>query len=212
MLNTPTSVDSLPRLRRFTSSQTQLSSFAYLGHDEGPGDNRSQETKDTKDETNAKESAGTPRPSSKHATKEKEDEQEEERKKAEHVQSKGETRSSEVLCQPLSDIKRPASSRVKAEPQDRRDLLEVPLSGLNCQGGGPSQEVIGKGEVEGDAGGDDQKICCGFFFKVNGSKRIISRIACIFIISSTIQITLNIICYTPCKKGKDMCLVVTATK
>lgn len=202
MLNTPTSVDSLPRLRRFTSSQTQLSSFAYLGHDEGPGGNKSQEAKDTKDETKAKESAGTPQPSGKQATKEKEDEQQEERKKAEHAQSKGEvaqTRSSEVLCQPVSEIKRPASSRVKAEPQDRRDLLEVPLSGLNRQGGRPSQEVMGKGEVEGDAGGDDQKLCCGFFFKVNGSKRIISRIACIFIMSSTIHVTLNIICYTPSK-------------
>ena len=36
MLNTPTSVDSLPRLRRFCPSQTQLSSRAYLGHDERP--------------------------------------------------------------------------------------------------------------------------------------------------------------------------------
>uniref|UniRef100_A0AAR2J7J2 CKK domain-containing protein n=1 Tax=Pygocentrus nattereri TaxID=42514 RepID=A0AAR2J7J2_PYGNA len=36
MLNTPQSVDSLPRLRRFSPSQTQTSSFAYLGHDEGP--------------------------------------------------------------------------------------------------------------------------------------------------------------------------------
>ncbi|XP_067308749.1 calmodulin-regulated spectrin-associated protein 2 isoform X2 [Pseudorasbora parva] len=36
MLNTQQSVDSLPRLRRFLPSQMQTSSFAYLGHDEGP--------------------------------------------------------------------------------------------------------------------------------------------------------------------------------
>uniref|UniRef100_H3C0Y9 Calmodulin regulated spectrin associated protein family member 2 n=1 Tax=Tetraodon nigroviridis TaxID=99883 RepID=H3C0Y9_TETNG len=85
MLNPPTSVDSLPRLRRFTSSQSQLSSFAYLGHEE---------------------------------------------------------------------------SRVKAENQDRRDLVEVPLSGLKPPEGPSSGQ-----EMEGEEDGDDQKMCCGFFFK-----------------------------------------------
>lgn len=161
MLNTPTSVDSLPRLRRFTSSQTQISSFAYLGHDEGRLESKNQEAKDNgeKDKEGVKKSAGTPQPSA------KEDEQQEERK----TQSKGEvrqTRSSEVLCQPVSEIQGPTSSRVKEEPQDRRDLVEVPLSGLKAPGGA----------AEGEAGGEDQKMCCGFFFKVRLSYRIISKI------------------------------------
>lgn len=167
MLNTPTSVDSLPRLRRFTSSQTQLSSFAYLGHDEGPGGSKSKVVKDNNEETVAKESAGTPQPSTREAAKEKEDKREE-RKQAEQAQSKGEVKQTEVLCQPLSEIQGPTASRVKADPQDRRDLVEVPLSGLEPPGGPPSgQEMMGEGEV--DAGGDDQKMCCGFFFKVNPS-------------------------------------------
>lgn len=191
MLNTPTSVDSLPRLRRFTPSQTQLSSFAYLGHDEGPGKSKNQEAQDNKEnakdkeETAAKKSAGTPQPSAKEAAKEKDDERQEERKQAEQAQSKGEvkqTRSSEVLCQPVSEIQGPSGTRVKGDPQDRRDLVEVPLSGLKPVGGPPDgQEIPGEGEAGGDTCGDDQKMCCGFFFKVSWSYRIIYRI--IFIVA-----------------------------
>ncbi|XP_049453884.1 calmodulin-regulated spectrin-associated protein 2 isoform X1 [Epinephelus fuscoguttatus] len=163
MLNTPTSVDSLPRLRRFTSSQNQISSFAYLGHDEGGQDSKKQEAKDNKENTKdeeeaaAKKSAGTPQPSAKEAAKEKEDERKEEGKKGEVKQS----RSSEVLRQPVSENQGPTSSQLKGEQQDRRDLVEVPLSGLKAPGGAPE----GEGETGGDTYGDDQKMCCGFFFK-----------------------------------------------
>ncbi|XP_044074328.1 calmodulin-regulated spectrin-associated protein 2 isoform X4 [Siniperca chuatsi] len=188
MLNTPTSVDSLPRLRRFTASQTQLSPFDYLGHDEGQGesknheanDNNKENTKD-KEETLAKKSAGTPRPSTEEAAKEKEDERQEERKQAEHAQSKGvakQTRSSEVLCQPVSEIQGTARSRVKGDPQDRRDLVEVSLSGLKPPGGPPcGQEMTGEGETGGDTYGEDQKMCCGFFFKddVKGEKDMAAK-------------------------------------
>ncbi|XP_035526086.1 calmodulin-regulated spectrin-associated protein 2 [Morone saxatilis] len=179
MLNTPTSVDSLPRLRRFTPSQTQISSFAYLSHDEGPGGSKNQEAKDNeentkdKEETVAKKSAGAPQPSTKEAAKEKEDERQEEIKQAEGAQSKDEvdqTGSSEVLCQPVSEIQGPTGNRVKGDRQEKKDLVEVPLSGLKPPAGTPSrQEVTGEGDAEGEAGGeaygDDQKMCCGFFFK-----------------------------------------------
>ncbi|XP_070700804.1 calmodulin-regulated spectrin-associated protein 2 isoform X2 [Pempheris klunzingeri] len=166
MLNTPTSVDSLPRLRRFTPSQTQLSSFAYLGHDEGPRgskDKDSEENTKDKEETAAKKSAGTPQPSTKEAAKEKEDE-----RQTQQAQGKGEvkqTRSSEVLCQPVSEIQGPTGSQVKGEPQDRRDLVEVPLSRLKPPGGSPGPEMTGEAEAAGDICGEDQKMCCGFFFK-----------------------------------------------
>ncbi|XP_054480174.1 calmodulin-regulated spectrin-associated protein 2 [Anoplopoma fimbria] len=171
MLNTQTSVDSIPRLRRFTPSQTQNCSFAYLGHDEGPLDSMNQEPKDNKENTEDKEdvvvkkSAGTHQLSTKEAAKEKEDERQEERK-GEVKQ----TRSSEVLCQPVSEIQGPTGSRVKGDPQDRRDVVEVTLSELKPPGGDPrSQEMTGEGEGDGEARGDtfgkDQKMCCGFFFK-----------------------------------------------
>lgn len=154
MLNPPTSVDSLPRLRRFTSSQCQLSSFAYLGHEEKPGKKKDSE------ETAAQERAG-----SSQLHQESKGEQEEEPKQTQRARSKGEDkprRSAEVLQQPLPENKKPASSRVQAENQDRRDLVEVPLSGLKPPEGSSSGQ-----EMEGEEDGDDQKMCCGFFFKVN---------------------------------------------
>uniref|UniRef100_UPI0037E98896 calmodulin-regulated spectrin-associated protein 2 isoform X3 n=1 Tax=Semicossyphus pulcher TaxID=241346 RepID=UPI0037E98896 len=168
MLNTPTSVDSLPRLRRFTSSQSHVSSFAYLGQDNATGERNNQEGKDDKentkdkDETVAKTSAGAPQPSAKEAAKEKEDERQGERKEGEVKQ----TRSSEVLCQPVSDNQAPTGSGVKGDPEDRRDLVEVPLSELKPPGGSTQgQETTGEGEAGGDTYGEDQKMCCGFFFK-----------------------------------------------
>lgn len=165
-------MDSLPRLRRFTSSQSQLSSFAYLGHDEGPGESKNRQAKENKEntkdkeETVAKKSAGTPQPPKEAAKESNKAEQREERGEAEVQQS----RTSEVLCQPVSEIQGNAGSRVKGAPQDRRDLVEVPLSGLKPPSG-RSQEITGDGETGGDTCGEDQKMCCGFFFKV--SNRII---------------------------------------
>ncbi|XP_071348794.1 calmodulin-regulated spectrin-associated protein 2 isoform X1 [Trachinotus anak] len=168
MLNTPTSVDSLPRLRRFTPSQSQQSPFSYLGHNEGSGEskNNKENTKD-KEATVAKKSAGTPQPPAKETAKEMEDEQQEENRGAEQAPLKGEvkqSRTSEVLHQPVSEIQGAAGNRVKGDPQDRKDLVEVPLSGLKPPEG-RSQEMTGEGETGGEAYGDDQKMCCGFFFK-----------------------------------------------
>lgn len=136
MLNTPTSVDSLPRLRRFTSSQTQLSSFAYLGHDEGPGENKTREENTTDPgETVAKTGAGVlQRPTEGAAQTEQRGEG-----------GDAEVRQSEVLCQPVSEIQGAAGSRVKG------DLVEVKPAG-------------GRGQEE------EQKVCCGFFFKVSKTR------------------------------------------
>ncbi|XP_063742650.1 calmodulin-regulated spectrin-associated protein 2 isoform X2 [Eleginops maclovinus] len=146
MLNTQTSVDSLPRLRRFNPSQNQNSSFAYLGHDEGPPKSWDQEAKDNNESTKDKEedvekkNAGIPQPSTIEAAKEKEHEGE--RKSLFNIEVKP-SGSSEVVKEPPSEAARP------------------PLG----------QEMAGEGEGDGDgeAGtdtfGEDQKICCGFFFK-----------------------------------------------
>lgn len=158
MLNPPTSVDSLPRLRRFTSSQSQLSSFAYLGH-EG-------EKKGANEETAAEERAGTAP-----LHQENKGEQEDRQNQAEPARSKGadkQRRSAEVLQQPLPENKRPVSSRVKSENQDRRDLVEVPLSGLKPPEGSSSGQ-----EMDGEEDEDDQKVCCGFFFKVSKTLKMI---------------------------------------
>lgn len=192
MLNTPTSVDSLPRLRRFTSSQSQLSSFAYLGNETSSG-----EKKDRKEGKAADESAGTSHPS---ADQHNKAECENERNQTARPRSKGEDksrRSEEVLHQPLPEYKRPTSSQVKAENQDRRDLVEVPLSELKP----PERSSSGQemdGEEDGDAGGDDQKLCCGFFFKVNESlKMTICLVFFSIFITSVMQhfYHFNVVCF-----------------
>uniref|UniRef100_A0A3Q2X8T8 Calmodulin regulated spectrin associated protein family member 2 n=1 Tax=Hippocampus comes TaxID=109280 RepID=A0A3Q2X8T8_HIPCM len=100
MLNTPTSVDSLPRLRRFTSSQTHTSSFAYLSSDEGSRNSKSLETKETREK---EEGSGEPEDSRRRNEK---------------------SRTPEVLCQPTSEI------QGNKHPQEKRELVKVTLSGL----------------------------------------------------------------------------------
>lgn len=150
MLNTPTSVDSLPRLRRFSPSQTQVTSFAYLGHDEGPGateegkergapggaeepQNQNEQPETQPEVVEAGIRSACAHPSS--PTKGREQDRKEERRD-------GRTKKlAEVLSQPS------------------RDLVEVPMSALKPLGG---QGL----ETSGELYGEDQKMCCGFFFKV----------------------------------------------
>ncbi|XP_068604647.1 calmodulin-regulated spectrin-associated protein 2 [Brachionichthys hirsutus] len=159
MLDTPTSVDSLPRLRRFTSSQTQLSSFAYLGHDKGSG--ASGDGVETPKEETA---AGSPQPS-KEAAAEKGEETNQTAPATQSTGDIGRVRSSEVPCQPATEIQ---ASWVKTDSPDRRDPVEAPPSQLEPPAGPPGGHATageGEEEVEGDAAGDDPKMCCGFFFK-----------------------------------------------
>ncbi|CAB1317130.1 unnamed protein product, partial [Coregonus sp. 'balchen'] len=147
MLNTLPSVDSLPRLRRFSPSQTQVTSFAYLGHDEGPGatggaEEPQNQTKPPETEVAVAgiRSAGA-HPSS--PTKEPAKEREEERR------DEGRTEKlAEVLSQPV------------------RDLMEVPPSLLKSLDGQGLES--GEGENRGELYGEDQKMCCGFFYKDDG--------------------------------------------
>uniref|UniRef100_A0A3B5LJB5 Calmodulin regulated spectrin-associated protein family, member 2b n=1 Tax=Xiphophorus couchianus TaxID=32473 RepID=A0A3B5LJB5_9TELE len=158
MLNPPTSVDSLPRLRRFNSSQTQQSSFAYLSHDEGVRGRHNQELKGEKDDSKKKEEMVV-----KSSDEEKCKEKTSERLK-ERTESKEESTTSEVLCQPVSEIKGGVVSQSQDDKQERKDLVEVPLSGVKPPGGrGPKNTE--EGEKGGESYGDDQKMCCGFFFK-----------------------------------------------
>lgn len=160
MLNTPTSVDSLPRLRRFNSSQTQQSSFAYLSHDEGVGGRHNQDLKGEKDDSKNKEEMVV-----KSSDEEKCKEKTRERLK-ERTESKEESTTSEVLCQPVSEIKGGVVSQSQDDKEEKKDLVEVPLSRLKPPAGrGP--ENTEKGEKGGESYGDDQKMCCGFFFKVS---------------------------------------------
>ncbi|CAL8281624.1 unnamed protein product [Lota lota] len=165
MLNTPTSVDSLPRLRRFSPSQTQTSSFAYLGHDEGPRapDNQDNQQRDKHQEEGERKSTGALPSPAKGRTAESESRKGVRGESAPAKVTEGVV-SSEVRSQPAPDLQGRDLREVPLLQQDqsdqgRRDLREVPLL---QQDQAEEEEDGGAGR---DAYGDDQKMCCGFFFK-----------------------------------------------
>lgn len=169
MINTPTSVDSLPRLRRFTTSQSQLSSYDYLDHDIGSKERKdsiSKENTNEKDETTAKEITGTPRHPAKDTAKDKRGEKQEERREGDETQSKTDVKQARnslgfnkkpELHQPISEAQGVSGRWVKGASQNGRDLVEIPLSGLK-----PTE-----GDAEEKNLDEDQKMFCGFFFKVS---------------------------------------------
>ncbi|KAL7851313.1 hypothetical protein AOLI_G00216690 [Acnodon oligacanthus] len=176
MLNTPQSVDSLPRLRRFSPSQTQTSSFAYLGHDEGPTkeDRANKERKavpQAKDKepeanTDAEKTAANALSSQ---TKEREEEVKEERKDKEMAEAGSAEEAGFVKAMAVSQVQsEPVTESlagsmeggpVEAQVQSKKDLIELPLSVLKPLDG---EKVTESGT---DSQDPDQKMCCGFFYK-----------------------------------------------
>uniref|UniRef100_A0AAR2M419 Calmodulin regulated spectrin-associated protein family, member 2a n=1 Tax=Pygocentrus nattereri TaxID=42514 RepID=A0AAR2M419_PYGNA len=127
VLTVPQSVDSIPRLRRFSPSQSVSSSFAYLGNDKRPK---------VGDETTDKDNMQAPEGSI------------------------------EVLSQAVKEtvIVTPTEKPVDSISQSGKNLIEVPLSVLKPLEGQVVEER-GEGQTTGENLDDDQKMCCGFFFK-----------------------------------------------
>ncbi|XP_066547719.1 calmodulin-regulated spectrin-associated protein 2a isoform X3 [Amia ocellicauda] len=175
ILNTPQSVDSLPRLRRFSPSQTQTSSFVCLGDDASfPTETWTKEKYATQElkaalyaEAEGSEKseyvkpAGKPNKREEWTTSEKvaEAELDKEMKPIESTVS-------EVLSQPIMETftVTPTENPSDLIGQSTRNLIEVPLSVLKPLDGQELEEV-GEGETGGEMYDEDQKMCCGFFFK-----------------------------------------------
>ncbi|XP_053325751.1 calmodulin-regulated spectrin-associated protein 2 [Spea bombifrons] len=147
-LTPPQSVDSLPRLRRFSPSQTQTRSFVCFGDDRKPA-------ADSQDVASVSSPGESPS-NGKTVFPEKKTE-------ARPIESNV----SEVLTQPIVET-------VCLTPNDEKlnsrsfsasksgNLIEVPLSKLQ-----PPDLAAERGEVEVEKEliSEDQKVCCGFFFK-----------------------------------------------
>ncbi|XP_062378009.1 calmodulin-regulated spectrin-associated protein 2 isoform X2 [Sardina pilchardus] len=190
MLNTPQSVDSLPRLRRFSPSQTQTTSFAYLGHDARPTAQRTQSVdspaqgagseQELKDRGQAADQAKDDDPEGADAAGEPEKSQAapagveaaEKKEKPKEVESAGKKTVrngsvAEVLSQPLSEAAKTTTGTTSVnnkQAQPRKDLVEVPLSVLKPEDG---QESGLESGTDGEPGLEnrDQKMCCGFFYR-----------------------------------------------
>ncbi len=162
MLNTPQSVDSLPRLRRVFQSQSQSSSFAYLGHDEGPSseDHTSRE-KPCKQEPKDAQRAAANAPSAQ--VNEKHGEEKQDMGKSDKIMN---APTSEVLYQQTMDHSTVMASGHTNEEKshEKKDLIEIPLSALKPLDG---HDLESSRETEtGTESRPDQKMCCGFFFRV----------------------------------------------
>ncbi|XP_036133594.1 calmodulin-regulated spectrin-associated protein 2 [Molossus molossus] len=155
-LTPPRSVDSLPRLRRFSPSQARIQtrSFVCFGDDGDDGEPPSEEPKPK--EEGQKDGAGP----------------KEERRPLEATVS-------EVLSQPVTETVRLTPSKdppsPPAEPPPRPtfppaapknvSLIEVSLSDLKPPEKADVSVERDDGESDREQFDDDQKVCCGFFFK-----------------------------------------------
>ncbi|XP_057190985.1 calmodulin-regulated spectrin-associated protein 2 isoform X2 [Triplophysa rosa] len=151
MLNTQQSVDSLPRLRRVLPNQMQTTSFAYLGHDEGPSSEKpqKQESKDEQVSGHVNEKQG------------EEKQGDDENKKVKHKDELKNAATSEVVSQPITAVS--ATGNANQEDLGKKALIEVSLSELKPSEG---HDVENSKETEtGLESRPDQKMCCGFFYR-----------------------------------------------
>ncbi|XP_028666895.1 calmodulin-regulated spectrin-associated protein 2a isoform X3 [Erpetoichthys calabaricus] len=183
ILTPPQSVDSLPRLRRFSPSQTQTRSFVCLGDDHSI-----QKDLDSADHTSAEEDKTIDSAKEGCSVKEggleelpvveKAIDNEEKTKEVGGLQvekkedNKGkllESSVSEILSQTVTEtvIVTPnvdSSVEFNADTSKNSSLIEVPLSVLKPLDGEVLEEA-NDGEAGMDNYDEEQKMCCGFFFK-----------------------------------------------
>nr|XP_055059409.1 calmodulin-regulated spectrin-associated protein 2 isoform X4 [Misgurnus anguillicaudatus] len=151
ILNTQQSVDSLPRLRRFLPSQMQTSSYAYLGHDEGPlNDDHAAKDNSHKHESKEKSDANSQTPANQESGQVNEKQDEEKQEKEDGVNEKVKPR---IVT----------STENTNQADGKKNLVEVPLSVLKPLDG---HGLENGGDIEiGLESRPDQKMCCGFFYK-----------------------------------------------
>uniref|UniRef100_A0A8C2IJD4 Calmodulin regulated spectrin-associated protein family, member 2a n=1 Tax=Cyprinus carpio TaxID=7962 RepID=A0A8C2IJD4_CYPCA len=192
VLTVPQSVDSIPRLRRFSPSQSVSCSFSYLGKEKKPPTGTEATDKDIEqglESLSIECSAGTITSPTKEtqqavtedsnlSAKEPVDRGEESKMENEPTEER------EQLKKPTNEIKPAVESSVSevlsqivmetvivtpTEPVDithqtNKNLIEVPLSVLKPLDGQALEEE-GEKETSGENLDDEQKMCCGFFFK-----------------------------------------------
>uniref|UniRef100_A0A9J8CTP2 Calmodulin regulated spectrin-associated protein family, member 2a n=1 Tax=Cyprinus carpio carpio TaxID=630221 RepID=A0A9J8CTP2_CYPCA len=144
VLTVPQSVDSIPRLRRFSPSQSVSCSFSYLGKEKKPPTGTEATDKDIEQGLESLEQLKKPTNEIKPAVK---------------------SSVSEVLSQIVMEtvIVTPTEP-VDITHQTNKNLIEVPLSVLKPLDGQALEEE-GEKETSGENLDDEQKMCCGFFFK-----------------------------------------------
>ncbi|TRZ02840.1 hypothetical protein DNTS_026715 [Danionella cerebrum] len=185
VLTVPQSVDSIPRLRRFSPSQSIPYSFSYLGKEKNvpsEADNTEKELEQGLEGLSIECSSGTMNSPSKESQKTQIDLKESDKNESETKlkNKKGEQRQkvkklanevkpavestvSEVLSQVIMETVIVTPTEPFAQ-QPNKNLIEVPLSILKPLEG-HATEVGGDMEATEESNEDEQKTSCGFFFK-----------------------------------------------
>ncbi|KAG1939673.1 calmodulin-regulated spectrin-associated protein 2a isoform X2 [Pimephales promelas] len=181
VLNVPQSVDSIPRLRRFSPSQSVSCSFTYLGSEKKPPPGAETTDKDIEqgiESLSIECSYGTntsPTKETQQAVTEDTGESKNENKPTEErenlkkstdeLKPAMESSVSEVLSQIVMEtvIVTPTEPFDIAH-QTNKNLIEVPLSVLKPLDGQALEEE-GENDTSGENQDDEQKMCRGFFFK-----------------------------------------------
>ncbi|KAI4894762.1 hypothetical protein NFI96_013539 [Prochilodus magdalenae] len=189
VLTVPQSVDSIPHLRRFSPSQSVSSSFAYLGDNktstlgaeatdkdnmQAPEGSIGDLTSPTKDIQEAVIETAVVDSAAKESEEVKDeeinmkesgvDEDEEEKRPEGEIKPTVESSVSEVLSQAVKETVIVTPTEKPADFVSQSSLIEVPLSVLKPLDGQDLEER-GERQITGENLDDDQKMCCGFFFK-----------------------------------------------
>ncbi|XP_073688830.1 calmodulin-regulated spectrin-associated protein 2-like, partial [Garra rufa] len=189
VLTVPQSVDSIPRLRRFSPSQSVSCTFSYLGSEKKLPSGAEATDKDLEqglESLSIECSSGTITSPTKEAVtqdadlsaKEPEDMGEENKKENEPTEKRKQLKKPTVEIKPavessvsevLSQVVMETVIVTPTEPIDfalqaNKNLIEVPLSVLKPLDGQVLEEE-GEKETSGENLDDEQKMCCGFFFK-----------------------------------------------
>ncbi|KAJ1173523.1 hypothetical protein NDU88_005355 [Pleurodeles waltl] len=159
-LTPPQSVDSLPRLRRFSPSQTQTRSFVCFGDDSSVPEPQAKES--PLEESRPMDGLAVDEPG-----KETSLEQESQQSEAEEIRPYV-SNVSEVLAEPITEtvcITRNEDQQpfMSFSSPKNANLIEVSLSDLKPPDANPLGENDRESEQERLE--EDQKVCCGFFFK-----------------------------------------------
>uniref|UniRef100_A0A8D0CNZ4 Calmodulin regulated spectrin-associated protein family, member 2a n=1 Tax=Sander lucioperca TaxID=283035 RepID=A0A8D0CNZ4_SANLU len=184
VLTAPQSVDSIPRLRRFSPCQPLASSFVYMG--EKPATSNPETVASDGDKNKETESlyspereiasvcvANSPPSSPNLQNKREQTEADSVQKSVADLKPTIESTFPEVLAHPVVETFTVTPTEIPPQPeasgQVKSSLIEVPLSVVK-----PLDDLSLDNDLEmqqGDAEGpyQEQKISCGFFFKADGN-------------------------------------------
>uniref|UniRef100_A0A8D3DH59 Calmodulin regulated spectrin-associated protein family, member 2a n=1 Tax=Scophthalmus maximus TaxID=52904 RepID=A0A8D3DH59_SCOMX len=173
VLTAPQSVDSIPRLRRFSPCQPLASSFVYMGEKPATANPETNKREQTEVDSNAKTRDTESHSRRKISSMGTDDQKPAVQKSAINVKPAIESSFPEVLAHPVVESFTVTPTEIPPRPeasgQARSSLIEVPLSVVKPLGDPTPDDGLEMQQDDVDEVLDEeQKTCRGFFFKEDG--------------------------------------------